>query len=110
METNQRNGPVVYIASAFSGDPVGNSKKTMQYSRCVIEKGGIPLNPILNLLGVITEDDRDTAMKIDLCLLKRADELWVFGDPTPGMQREIAEAKRLGLETKYFDYGGALCN
>ena len=34
-------------------------------------------------------------------VLKLCDEVWVFGDPSPGMKREIEEAKRLNKPVKY---------
>lgn len=103
MEAECSAGPVVYIASAFSGDISGNTKKTIEYSRFVIQHGANPINPILNLLGVLNEEcDRETAMKTDLSLLGRADELWVFGMPTAGMKAEMAEALKRGVKIRYF--------
>lgn len=103
MEAECRDGPVVYIASAFSGDVLGNTKKTIEYSRFAVEQGAYPINPILNLLGVLDEAcDRARAMKIDLTLLRKVDELWVFGIPTAGMLEEMAEAKRCAIRIKYF--------
>lgn len=103
MEADSRNGPVAYIASAFSGDVPGNTKRTIEYSRFAVQQGACPINPILNLLGVLDEEcDRETAMKIDLSLLGRADELWVFGIPTAGMKEEIAEAQKRGISIRYF--------
>ncbi len=103
MEAECRDGPVVYIASAFSGDVPGNTIKTIEYSRFAVQKGAHPINPILNLLGVVDEErDRKTAMKIDLSILGRADELWVFGIPTAGMREEMAEAERCGIRIRYF--------
>ena len=98
--------PIIYIASAYSGDIEGNVAKTKEYSRHVIQNGGIPLNPILNLHGVLDEKtERDTAISIDLSLWERCDELWVFGEPTAGMRKEITEAGKLGIETRFI--GGA---
>mgnify|MGYP002869011704 CR=1 FL=1 len=103
MKAEARNGPVVYIASAYSGDIESNTKKSVRYSRAAIERGASPINPILNLTGVIDEStDRETAMAIDLLLLSRADALWVYGEPTAGMRIEILEAKRLGLPIRWF--------
>ncbi|MCR5488366.1 MAG: DUF4406 domain-containing protein [Lachnospiraceae bacterium] len=103
MKTGCRDGPVVYIASAFSGDVPGNTKKTIEYSRFAVQQGANPINPILNLLGVLDEADaRRTAMEIDLSILGRADELWVFGIPTAGMKEEMAEAVKRGISIRYF--------
>ena len=94
--------PIIYIASAYSGDIEGNVRKTREYSRYVIRSGGVPFNPILNLHGVLNEEsDRDTAINLDLSLLKRCDELWAFGEPTAGMKIEIAKAERIGMPIRY---------
>ena len=94
--------PIIYIASAYSGDIEANVAKTKEYSRYVIQSGGIPLNPILNLHGVLDEaSDRDTAIGIDLSLLSHSDALWAFGEPTAGMKKEIAKAAELGIETRF---------
>lgn len=98
--------PIIYIASAYSGDIETNVTKTKGYSRYVIQSGCIPLNPILNLHGVLDEEsDRDTAIGIDLSLLERCDELWVFGEPTAGMKKEIAEAQRQKKPIRYVTGG-----
>ncbi len=99
-----RDAPVVYVASALSGDVAGNVERTKLYSRFVAGRGACPLNPILNLHGVISEDTgRGLALGIDLRLLERcADELWAFGEPTAGMREEIRKAEESGLPVRRF--------
>ena len=100
---DKRAGLVVYVASALSGDIEGNVERTKAYSRFVVGQGACPLNPILNLHGVISEEaGRETAVAIDIFLLGRCDELWAFGEPTAGMRREIEEAWKLGLPVRRF--------
>ena len=95
--------PIIYIASAYSGDIEANVEKTKEYSRRVIQSGGVPFNPILNLHGVLDEEsDRDTAINLDLSFMKRCDELWVFGEPTAGMEIEITKAERIGMPIRRF--------
>lgn len=95
--------PIIYIASAYSGDIEANVERTKEYSRRVIQSGGVPFNPILNLHGVLDEKyDRDTAINLDLSLMKRCDELWVFGEPTAGMKIEITKAERIGMPIRRF--------
>lgn len=98
-----RGRPVVYIASAYSGDTQGNTEASRIYSIFAVEQGYAPLNPILNLAGVLSDDTgRETALEIDLALLRKADQLFVFGEPTAGMKLEIAEAKKCHIRTRYF--------
>ncbi len=74
MEIKPRNGPVAYIASAYSGDIEGNTRKTKEYSKFAVRQGAVPINPILNLTGVLEEKtDRELALSVDLALLARAD-------------------------------------
>ena len=76
---------------------------TKAYSRYAVSEGACPLNPILNLHGVLDEENsRETAIAIDLMLLRRCDELWVFGTPAKGMKREIAEAEKTKMPVRYF--------
>ena len=95
--------PIIYIASAYSGDIEANVAKTKEYSRYVIRSGGIPLNPILNLHEVLSEEtDRQQSIEIDLQLLGRSDALWAFGNPSEGMKREIAAAGKAGIPVRMF--------
>ncbi len=103
MELKTRDGPVAYISSPYSGDIKVNTEKTKTYSLFAIREGAVPLNPILNLMDVLDEKtDRDTALGIDLALLKLVDEIWIFGNPTDGMLLEIEEAGKLGKKLKWF--------
>lgn len=96
--------PIVYICSAFSGDVEGNTKKARAYSRYAVDQGFIPIAPHLLFPQFMKEDsERDLAMFMDIAILSKCKELWVFGNPTAGMQREIAYAERKQMTIKYFD-------
>ena len=41
-------------------------------------------------------------MLFGLALLRMCDEVWVFGDVSPGVAQEIEEAKRLKKQVRYF--------
>lgn len=48
-------------------------------------------------------DERKTAMFMNMVLLGRCEELWVFGDViSKGMQAEIRRAKRKYMKIRYF--------
>ena len=58
----------------------------------------VPLAPQLMLSAYINEaTERDLAIAHCLGLVATADELLVYGEPTEGMQLEIAEARRLEI-------------
>lgn len=75
----------------------------MFISKYVIEQQGIPLNPFMIfdyfLLDTI---DRDLIREGNNNLVKRADELWVFGQISNGVLAEIKIAKSLNKPIKYF--------
>ena len=103
MKIKPRNGPVVYVASAFSGDIEANIKKAKEYGRFVVSQGASPINPILNLTDVISEEtERELALSIDLALLDRADEIWMFGPLTEGMVIELNEAAEQEILIRMF--------
>lgn len=49
------------------------------------------------------QDERDLALFMDIVLLSKCAELWVFGEKiTSGMSIEIEKAKRKGQLIRYF--------
>ena len=95
--------PVVYICSPYSGDVASNTEKAKRYSRYAVDQGAIPIAPHLLLPQFMDEEtERDLAMFMDIAILSHCKELWVFGEPTAGMQMEIAYAKRRQMTIKYF--------
>ncbi len=95
---------MVYICSPFSGDTEGNTLKARRYSRYAVDHGVIPIAPHLLLPQFMREEtERDLAMFMDIAILSKCKELWVFGEPTAGMQEEIAYAQRKKMTIKYFD-------
>lgn len=96
--------PIVYICSAFSGDVEGNTKKARAYSRFAVDQGAIPIAPHLLLPQFMNEETEcSLAMFMDIAILSKCKELWVFGSPTAGMQAEIAYAEKKQMTIKYFD-------
>ena len=96
--------PIVYICSAFSGDVEGNTKKARAYSRFAVNQGAIPIAPHLLLPQFMKEEtERELAMFMDIAILSKCKELWVFGNPTAGMQSEIAYSERKKMTIRYFD-------
>ena len=95
--------PLVYIASAYSGDTLRNTKKAKIYCRFAALEGKAPIAPHLFLPSFISEDtERELALAIDTAILAYCSELWAFGEPTAGMAREIAAAKEQGIQVRRF--------
>ena len=98
--------PVVYICSPLSGDIPGNQEKARRYCRFAVDSGCIPLAPHLFFPQFMREDsraERDLALFMDIVLLSKCAELWVFGSTiSKGMSMEIEKAKRKGQPIRYF--------
>lgn len=95
---------LVYICSPYSGDVEENTRKARRFSRFAVDQGAIPLAPHLFFPQFISEEtERDLVLFMDLVLLGRCEQLWVFGrEVTCGMAAEIARAKRKGMAIRYF--------
>lgn len=95
--------PVVYICSPFSGDTEGNAERARRYSRYAVDQGCIPVAMHLLLPQYMEEGaERELAMSMDLQILGRCDELWVFGGRvTEGMEKEIGRAQETGMRIRY---------
>lgn len=96
--------PMVYICSAYSGDVEGNTEKARRYSRFAVDAGKIPIAPHLLLPQFMKEEsEHELVMFMDIAILSKCRELWVFGKPTAGMLKEIAYAERKQMTIKYFN-------
>lgn len=96
--------PIVYVCSPYSGDVVGNTEKARKYCRYAVDQGAIPIAPHLLLPQFMKEEtERELAMFMDIAILSKCKELWVFGSPTAGMQSEIAYAESKRMTIKYFE-------
>lgn len=95
---------IVYICSPYSGDIEVNIEKTKTYCRHAVREGHVPVAPHLMFPQFLNEDkDRELALQMDLVLLERCDELWVFGETvTSGMKAEIAYANNKDIKIRFF--------
>lgn len=98
--------PLVYVASAYSGDVITNIEKA-SVLRFSLEQGQIPLAPHLMFPLFMNDDnlaERELAIFMDVILLGKCDELWVFGDSiSEGMAVEIEVAKKRRQPIRYFN-------
>lgn len=94
----------MYICSPYSGDVEKNTEKARHYSRFVVDQGAIPLAPHLLLSQFLSETkERDLALFMDLVLLGRCEQVWVFGETiSSGMAVEIERAKKKNMTIRYF--------
>lgn len=98
--------PLVYVCSPLSGDVDINQENARRYCRYVVDSGCIPLAPHLffpQFMNDANPKERDLAMFMDIVLLSKCSELWVFGERiSNGMRIEIERAKRKGQLVRYF--------
>jgi len=75
----------------------------MFVSKFVIEQHGVPLNPFMIFDYFLLDTvDRDLVREGNNNLVKRADELWVFGAISNGVLAEIKIASGLNKTIRYF--------
>lgn len=98
--------PLVYICSPLSGEVERNQANARRYCRFAVESGAIPLAPHLYFPQFLNDADlieRNLALYMDMVLLSKCSELWVFGKTiSRGMSMEIEKAKRKGQPIRYF--------
>jgi DNA polymerase-3 subunit epsilon len=93
----------VYVCHPFANDPAGNIERVRVISRRLLDEGLMPVAPHLYLPQLLEEgSERERALSLCLELLATCDEVRVFGGlVTAGMERELREAKRLGLPAHF---------
>lgn len=101
-----KNRRKVYVASRYAGNVEANVKAATRYCRLVIDRGYMPIASHLLYPQILHDDDpaeRELGMLFGLALLRDCDEVWVFGEVSPGVAREIEEAKRLQKRIRFME-------
>ena len=98
------NRPFAYVCSPFAGEVKTNTRKAKAYCRRLYELGYTPIAPHLMFPQFMDDEtERDLVIFMDLVLLGRCKQVWVFGDIiTDGMKLEINKAKRRYINVRYF--------
>lgn len=89
---------IIYVCSKYRGDIKTNIKNAKKYCKYVIDKGKCPFAPHLfspQILDDNIQQERNKGLELNTNFLKIAEELWVFGEISQGMQLEIDIAKQL---------------
>ncbi|MBC2723229.1 DUF4406 domain-containing protein [Desulfosporosinus sp.] len=97
---------LIFVCSPYRDDVEANTAKAIRYCYFAYNKKVVPYAPHLHNTQFLDEDDREerlAGIELGLEVMKRSDELWVFGSKlTEGMKVEIEAARRLGIPIKYF--------
>ena len=105
-----KNRRKIYVASRYAGDVDANVKAAIGYCRLVIDKGYMPIASHLLYPQILNDNDpeeRKLGLMFGLALLRECDEVWVFGEVSPGVSREIEEARRLNKKLRFMEDVGA---
>ncbi len=100
----EKNRTKVYVASKYAGDIEANVQAARFYCRRVIDEGYMPIASHLlypQFLDDSKPEERELGLLFGLALLKLCDEVGVFGDVSPGVEKEIEEAKQLKKKLRF---------
>ena len=100
----EKNRTKVYVASKYAGDIEANVQAARSYCRRVVDEGYMPIASHLlypQFLDDSKPEERELGLLFGLALLKLCDEVWVFGDVSPGVEKEIEEAKQLKKKLRF---------
>ena len=101
-----KNRRKVYVASRHAGDVERNVAMAIDYCRRVIDAGYMPVASHLLYPQILNDndpDERELGLLFGLALLRMCDEVWVFGEVSEGMAKEIEEAKKLNKKLRMFE-------
>lgn len=101
---DMKNRRKVYVASKYAGNIDENVAKAVSYCRYVINKNCMPVASHLMYPGILDDSiptEREMGLLFGLALLAVCDEVWCFGEISPGMEHEIREANKLGKRVRY---------
>lgn len=95
----QKDKKVVFTAQSCK-----NFHQRMLICKHAFELGAVPVNPF-NLFGYFLYElvDRDLVRSGNNNLLRRCDELWVYGEISDGVLAEIEMFKVSGKPMRFFD-------
>lgn len=95
----------IYICSPLRGDYEENIQKAIGYCREVALAGDLPIAPHVyctRFLDDTKSEERERGKEIGIELLKKCDEVRVYGDYiSTGMQAELNAASLLFIPVRY---------
>ena len=96
---------MIFICSPYAGDTIRNIQNAQQYCRKAVDEGYTPIAPHLFFPQFMDDgvpEERELALQMGLSLLDLCDEMWVFGEPSTGMKKELAYAVAHHIPIQYF--------
>lgn len=89
--------PLVYVCAPYSGNIKQNKKLAKLYAQIVYSLNYMPLTPhfLFPFLNDNNPKEKYDAMSMDIILLSKCDEIWIFGDDmSEGMKKELQIAEK----------------
>ena len=111
MLARESGARVIYVCSPYrsASEEIVSRNVSYAMSCCefVINQLCVPLAPHLiypRFLDDNDEDERIIGFSCAMALLRRCDEIWVFGEygVSDGMRKEFRESRRLGMRYRLF--------
>ena len=111
MRTRKSGYRLIYVCSPYRGESEEEVSRNVEYamgcSEFVITQACVPLAPHLLYTRFLNDDVADDRLIGMICadtLLRRCDEIWVFGEygVSEGMREEIDQARRLCMPYRLF--------
>jgi hypothetical protein len=95
----------IYVAGPFSGEQMQNIRVAMLQGAHLLEHGLVPFVPHLSgFWDVVCPLPYDKWLEYDLAWLERCDALYRLQGASPGADREVARAEKLGIPVFYAPY------
>jgi hypothetical protein len=105
--SHRRKRLLVFICSPYSGNIEYNIRRARSYCRFAISRNCVPIAVHLHytqFLDDAVRRERNIGLSCGVTVLRRCDQLWIFGDRiTEGMKGEIEAAKRFGIPIRRFN-------
>lgn len=90
--------PLVYVAGPITGDPFGCVRQAMGAFQMIRHAGCVPFLPQLSVIGeMVAPQDYEAWMAYDLDVIEHCDALYRLPGESPGADREVEFARKLGL-------------
>jgi hypothetical protein len=93
----------IYICAPLRNDVERNVEAARLFAKAVFDTGDIPICPHLIFPPIADPNDPaqdEKAFGMCLKLIEGCHQINVYGQPTVGMQAEIAHAKRMGIPVR----------
>lgn len=99
MSKTRKEGykPLVYVCAPYSGNIKQNKKLAKLYAQIVYSLNYMPLTPhfLFPFLNNNNPKEKYDAMAMDIILLSKCDEVWIFGGViSKGMEKELQVAAK----------------